>query len=72
MKKFFKNLCKAYSNCWDSDIMPIWCFIHIIIAVTGIITLYALIPHFFPFLIVVLIIMTIISCLILNWENDEN
>lgn len=72
MKKFLKNLRNAYFNCWNSDVMPIWCFLHIIVGVVGIVTIDVLIPNFLPFLACVVIVACIIGCLAHNWESDEN
>jgi hypothetical protein len=72
MKKFLKNLWKAYKDCWDSDIMPLWLIIHIIISVGIIAVISEIFPLFLPFLIGFIFIITILVCLIINWENDEN
>ncbi len=72
MKKFFKNLWKAYGNCWDSDIMPVWCMIHIFFSVIIIAIISEIFPLFLPSLILIIFILTIVVCLKLNWESDEN
>ncbi len=72
MKKFLKNLYRAYVNCWESDLAPAWCFIHVMVYGISIVAISQLIPHLMPYIMAFTLIVFIILCLALNWENDEN